>query len=54
VFQTYVSSVSSGYFTRCNGYMGILQAYVSSVSVVSDVHFMCVYLDVAEVYLDVA
>jgi hypothetical protein len=35
-------------------YTHVLRAYVSSVSAVSDVRFMCVHLDVAEVYLNVA
>jgi hypothetical protein len=54
VFQKLFSSVSSGYCICCNGYIHMLQVYVSSVLVILDVCFECFHLDVAEVYLDVA
>jgi hypothetical protein len=61
VFQVFlgVSDVCFKYFiwvfqTLQWLYTHVVRAYVSNVSVVSDVRFMCVHLDVAEVYLNVA
>jgi hypothetical protein len=55
-FQTNVSSVSSGCcrvdlgcFICCNDNICMFQAYVQSVSVVSDACFLCFHLDVAYV-----
>ena len=61
MFQRYVASVSdrycksrSGCCTCCNGYICMLQVYVSNVSDVSEVCCKCLYIDVAKVDRDVA
>jgi hypothetical protein len=51
VFQKYVFKCFIWYGVYCDGYIRMLNVYVSSVSIISNV---CFYLDVAEVYLDVA
>jgi hypothetical protein len=51
VFHLDVVKVDLGYCICCNDNIRMLQAYVSSISDVSDVCFKCVHLDVVKVDL---